>query len=156
MRRHWPAVVTLGQAAGYETGKGPKVDHGSYQLAGGSHLRRLLVGRGDFDREVAVGVHVALLKTNHQCVDPTWLAAMLNTPYCYAQSQKYTHGITNQDLGLTRMVKISMYLPPVEKQRQYANVLKCSKAMRERLKESRRVQEDLFNSVVQRAFRGEL
>ena len=38
------------------------------------------------------------------------------TPHCYRQSQKYTHGVGNQDLGLTRMVWITVPLPPFVEQ----------------------------------------
>jgi type I restriction enzyme S subunit len=70
----------------------------------------------DFDQDVAVWVHVALLKTNHALVEPMWLECMLNSAYCYRQSQELTHGIANRDLGLKRMVNIDMYLPPRELQ----------------------------------------
>ena len=58
----------------------------------------------------AVWVHVALLKPIVKKVHPIWIEAMLNSAYCYTQSQRYTHGIANRDLGLKRMVKIQMYL----------------------------------------------
>jgi type I restriction enzyme, S subunit len=35
---------------------------------------------------------------------------------CYEQSQTYTQGISNFDLGLTRMIKIVMPLPPLAEQ----------------------------------------
>ena len=60
----------------------------------------------DTDLDFAVWVHVALLKTNHDKVRSEWLVSMLNTQYCYEQSQRYTHGIANRDLGLKRMVNI--------------------------------------------------
>ncbi|SFM30054.1 restriction endonuclease subunit S [Nitrosomonas communis] len=49
-------------------------------------------------REFSVWVHVAVLKP-------------LNSPHCYRQAQKLTHGVGNQDLGLTRMVWITVPLP---------------------------------------------
>ena len=73
----------------------------------------------DTDTPFAVWVHVALLKTNFHKSDPMWLTAMLNFPYCYQQSQRYTRGIANRDLGLKRMVQIEMYCPPLTLQRQY-------------------------------------
>jgi len=41
----------------------------------------------------------------------------LNSPHCYDQSQRFTHGIGNKDLGLTRMVFITIPLPPLAEQR---------------------------------------
>ena len=62
-------------------------------------------------REFNVWVHVAVLKLM-KFVHPFYLQHALNSPHCYRQSQKYTHGVGNQDLGLTRMVWITVPLPP--------------------------------------------
>lgn len=104
----------------------------------------------------AVWVHVALLRPDASKIDASWLEAMLNSEYCYRQSQVLTHGIANRDLGLTRMVKIKMYLPPLERQRQFVS----RKRGVEKLKQSYRCSlaqlDSLFASLQHRAFRGEL
>lgn len=81
---------------------------------------------------------------------------MLNSAFCYAQSQRFTHGIANRDLGLTRMVKIKMILPPLDDQRTFLR-------RRDVIDRSRAVQsthltqlDTLFASLQHRAFRGEL
>lgn len=77
----------------------------------------------DLDFEFSVWVHVAILKvpTEHMC--SRFLAFALNSPHCYEQSQRLTHGIGNRDLGLTRMILISIPLPPLaEQQRIVAKV----------------------------------
>ena len=58
-----------------------------------------------YDKEFNVWVHVAVLKLTG-AVMPFFLQHALNSSFCYSQSQKYTHGVGNQDLGLTRMVNI--------------------------------------------------
>jgi type I restriction enzyme S subunit len=69
------------------------------------------------DVEFNVWVHVAVLKgTNY--INPFYLKNCLNSPHCYIQSQEMTRGISNQDLGLTRMVKITIPLPPLSEQNQ--------------------------------------
>jgi type I restriction enzyme S subunit len=65
----------------------------------------------------AIWVHIALLKTDHEKDTPSWLEAMLNSGYCHLQSQALTRGIANRDLGLTRMVNIAMYHPPMALQK---------------------------------------
>lgn len=107
-------------------------------------------------REFAVWVHVAVLKTNKSVADPLWLEAMLNTPYCYAQSQRLTHGIANRDLGLRRMIGIELLVPPLEHQRQFAA---CVERIQERRSASNRAltaTQELFSSLQSRAFRGDL
>ena len=62
-------------------------------------------------------VHVAVLKIKKSLSDPFFTAFALNSRGSYEQSQLYTRGATNQDLGLTRMAKILVALPPLEEQR---------------------------------------
>jgi type I restriction enzyme, S subunit len=68
-----------------------------------------------YDEEFNVWVHVAVLKLVHS-VEPFFVQHMLNSPLAYAQAQRFTHGVGNQDLGLTRMVHIRFPLPPLVEQ----------------------------------------
>lgn len=70
----------------------------------------------DLDFEFSVWVHVAVLKIAKEFLEPEYVALALNSPHCYAQSQEFTHGTSNRDLGLTRMIKITIPLPPLAEQ----------------------------------------
>ena len=59
-----------------------------------------------------IWVHIAVLKVNKNTIDPEFLATALNSPRCYEQSQLFTRGATNQDLGLGRMKGIELPVPP--------------------------------------------
>ncbi|HEY9134520.1 MAG TPA: restriction endonuclease subunit S [Pseudomonadales bacterium] len=77
-----------------------------------------------FDIEFNVWVHVAVLRlVNIKDITPFFIQHALNSLLCYAQSQKYTHGVGNQDLGLTRMIKICLALPPVEEQKEIVKLV---------------------------------
>ena len=110
----------------------------------------------DTDLDFAVWVHVALLKTNHDKVRSEWLVSMLNTQYCYEQSQRYTHGIANRDLGLKRMVNIEMYIPPLNEQDKFVNFK--NKLLKNNLlfESSYSSLEQLFKSLQNQAFNGTL
>jgi type I restriction enzyme S subunit len=69
-----------------------------------------------YSHEFSVWVHVAVLNLAGS-IDPFYLQHALNSPLCYSQAQRYTHGVGNQDLGLTRMVNIVLGLPPLAEQR---------------------------------------
>jgi type I restriction enzyme S subunit len=71
----------------------------------------------DLEVPFQVWVHVAVLKIRRELADPYFVAYALNSIGCYEQSQLLTRGATNNDLGLTRMVRIMLALPPVEEQR---------------------------------------
>lgn len=107
-------------------------------------------------RPFAIWVHVALLKPNPVKVNFAWLETMLNTAFCYGQSQVLTHGIANRDLGLTRMVHIKLYLPPLEKQQDFSKRLTLVDKLRQSHRTALVNLEDLFSSFQHRAFRGEL
>ena len=104
----------------------------------------------------AVWVHVALLKPVVKKVHPIWIEAMLNSAYCYTQSQRYTHGIANHDLGLKRMVKIQMYLPPLAEQRGFAAIVESIEQQKARQRAHLAELDTLFASLQSRAFRGDL
>lgn len=70
----------------------------------------------DLEFRFQVWVHVAVLKIVKSKVLPEFLAAALNSPRCYEQSQLLTRGATNQDLGLSRMKSIVLALPPLADQ----------------------------------------
>ncbi len=110
----------------------------------------------DFDEPFAVWVHVALLKTDKNKVEPKWLENMLNCAFCYQQSQRLTHGIANRDLGLKRMVGIEMFLPPLPLQKEFAQRVEAVEKLKATHRASLTELQALFASLQHRAFRGEL
>lgn len=86
----------------------PEIDDILYTKGGTTGVARVV----DLDFRFQVWVHVAVLKVNKQLILPEYLATVLNSSRCYEQSQLFTRGATNQDLGLGRMQNISFPLPP--------------------------------------------
>ncbi|NCC41530.1 MAG: restriction endonuclease [Gammaproteobacteria bacterium] len=70
----------------------------------------------DLEFEFSVWVHLAVLRIEKQRLLPRYVELALNSPHCYEQSQRYTQGTSNFDLGLTRMIKITIPLPPLAEQ----------------------------------------
>jgi type I restriction enzyme S subunit len=70
-----------------------------------------------YAREFSVWVHVAVLKLAEP-IEPFYVQHVLNSPFCYEQAQRFTHGVGNQDLGLTRMIRIILPLPPLAEQKE--------------------------------------
>ncbi|MGI2182632.1 restriction endonuclease subunit S [Shewanella oncorhynchi] len=110
----------------------------------------------NFNTEFAVWVHVALLRPITAKVDYIWLSDMLNMPDCYNQSQNLTRGATNKDLGLKRMVNIEMYCPPLAEQKKYSDFITNINEQLSALLIVSQQYEVLFNSLIQKAFNGEL
>ncbi|MEM9483143.1 MAG: restriction endonuclease subunit S [Cyanobacteria bacterium P01_F01_bin.116] len=112
-----------------------------------------------YDFEFNVWVHVAVLKLAGPTA-PFYVQHALNSPSCYAQSQRFTHGVGNQDLGLTRMVNIVLGLPPIDEQeiiiteidRKMSLLDELDKAIKKNLNRA----EKLRQSILQKAFEGKL
>jgi len=92
-----------------ELSKRCKPDYGDllYTKGGTTGVARVNTERREFN----VWVHVAVLKLCPN-VNPFYVQHALNSEHCYRQAQQYTHGVGNQDLGLTRMVWITIPIPP--------------------------------------------
>lgn len=110
----------------------------------------------DFDRDIAVWVHIAVLKLKTDQVVPVWLEHMLNSQFCYQQSQELTFGIVNRDLGLKRMPRIRIYLPPVSLQMEFAKLEARAERLQAVQRESSRQAEHLFQTLLHRAFATDL
>lgn len=107
-----------------------------------------------------IWVHVALLKIVPQVVTPYYLRDVLTAPFAYAQSQAQTHGVGNQDLGLTRMVHIALPLPPLAEQQEIVPRVRALFALADqletRLTQARAQMEKLTPALLAKAFRGDL
>lgn len=90
----------------------PKIGDVLYTKGGTTGIARVV----DLQERFQVWVHVAVLKLDKDLALPHFVAYALNSLGCYEQSQLYTRGATNQDLGLTRMIRILLALPPMEEQ----------------------------------------
>ena len=90
----------------------PEKDDIIYTKGGTTGIAKL----NDLDMEFSVWVHLAVLRIDKEWLLPRYLEMALNSPHCYEQSQQYTQGISNFDLGLTRMIKITVPLPPLAEQ----------------------------------------
>jgi type I restriction enzyme S subunit len=108
------------------------------------------------DQPFAVWVHVALLKPDPAKVSSVWLELMLNSAFCYRQSQVLTHGIANRDLGLKRMVRISIFLPPLSLQREFASRVTAVESLKAVDRTSLAKLDVLFASLQRQAFHGDL
>jgi type I restriction enzyme S subunit len=111
--------------------------------------------------DFSVWVHVAVLKlTSAKLVNPFYIQHALNSPRCYAQSQRYTHGVGNQDLGLTRMVKIVLPVPPIEEQgeivRRIDELLMLAAGLERQYGKAAASVDNLTPSMLTKAFRGDL
>ena len=108
------------------------------------------------DEPFAIWVHIALLKLKSHRVNACWLETMLNSNFCYRQSQDLTHGIANRDLGLKRMVGIVMFEPPLPLQQVFTTRIQAVEALKATHRIALAEIDALFASLQHRAFTGAL
>jgi type I restriction enzyme S subunit len=112
--------------------------------------------RVDVDYEFMQWVHVALLKFDKNIINPVFFEYMLNSAYCYHQSQILTKGIANRDLVLGEMKKIIILLPPLKIQNEFASRVSLNENMKKTQADIIINSQKLFDSLIQKAFIGEL
>ena len=126
-----------------------------YTKGGTTGIARVNTYNMDFN----VWVHIAVLKIT-ESLKPFYLQHALNSPDCYAQSQKYTHGVGNQDLGLTRMVKIILPLCCLSEQKEIIQIVDQMTleldTIEDEIKRSLNEADTLRQSILKRAFSGQL
>ena len=92
----------------------PEIGDVLYTKGGTTGIARVV----DLDYPFQVWVHVAVLKVRISLIVPDYLALALNSLRCYEQSQLFTRGATNQDLGLGRMKNIVLPVPSLAVQKE--------------------------------------
>ena len=122
-----------------------------YTKGGTTGIARL----NTYDIEFSVWVHVAVIKYV-DVLYPEYFQHVLNSPLCYQQSQKYTHGVGNQDLGLTRMINIIFPLCSLDEQKQIVAELEsrlseCD-SIEQTVNQSLQQTEALRQSILKQAF----
>ncbi|QGU00894.1 Type I restriction-modification system, specificity subunit S [Candidatus Syntrophocurvum alkaliphilum] len=110
----------------------------------------------DVDFDFLNWVHIAVLKYSNNLLNGRYLEFLLNTDYCYRQSQQYTRGVANRDLVLSQIKKIKILIPPLSLQNKFAQIVEETEKQREQMEKSLVEMENLFNSIMQKAFKGEL
>jgi len=112
------------------------------------------------DSDFSYWVHVALIKPITNGILSDYLRDALSSQFCYNQSQALTHGVGNQDLGLTRIIHIIIPLPPIEEQYAIAEKVEKLLGQAQRIEDKFNVLKESFDklpdSILSKAFKGKL
>ena len=110
----------------------------------------------DIDIEFSIFVSVALLKPDITLINPVFLKWMLNCGFVKHQALRRVKGIGVPDLHLVEIKDFDIWLPPVSEQQKFANLVQRVEKLKQKQRESEKELDNLFNSLMQKAFRGEL
>lgn len=88
--------------------------------------------------------------------NPTYLEYCINSLFVQRQLKQEITDTVRTFLSLTKLKNVEIPLPPLRDQEKFAQVVRKSEQLRTKQRRAERKSDDIFNSLVHRAFRGEL
>lgn len=110
----------------------------------------------DWDEEFSIFVSLALLRPSANVLLGGYLESFLKTPFALRQALNHTKTGTVSNLHLVEIRKVKLPVPSLEMQKQWLKRKSGIEKQRDKLIESFTQLDNLFNSLLQKAFRGQL
>jgi type I restriction enzyme S subunit len=110
----------------------------------------------DTDREFSIFVSIALLKLRRELANSVFLTGQLNTDWVQAQIREGTKGIAIRHLHLRDFRTLKIILPPLPLQNEFAQRVTEIRELEAAQAASRQRLDALFQSMLHRAFQGDL
>ena len=110
----------------------------------------------DWDQEFSIFVSLCLIKPNPKYLRGRYLYSFLQTPFALKQAIQKAKSATVTNLHLVEIKEIKLPVPSLAIQDEWIDFVDNFGCMRARLIESLNKSNDSFNSISQKAFRGEL
>jgi type I restriction enzyme S subunit len=110
----------------------------------------------DWDNDFSIFVSLALLSPKKEIILSDFLESFLRTPFALRQALSHTKTGTVSNLHLVEIRKVKLPVPDIHIQEQWILYKSEIHKMRNQLSGAFDESENLFNSLLQRAFRGEL
>jgi type I restriction enzyme S subunit len=107
-------------------------------------------------QELSVGQRIMLLRPNPSIVLSEFLVWMINSEYVYSQAATVARGATNPHVNVADAKKFRIIVPPIENQMRFASAAKVFESLRERQAQSTEEINELFNSLMNKAFRAQM
>ncbi len=107
-------------------------------------------------KEQVVLSSIAILKPDTKILNSLYLEYILKTEYILNQAISRKSGSAIRRIILAQLKQIEIPLPPLPLQQKFAKIVEQVEKMKENVKKTKQNSEELFNSLMQKAFRGEL
>ncbi len=89
--------------------------------------------------------------------EPAWFSALLNTHYFKKLfAQRCKKAVNQSNISPTLLKEFPMYQPPTIEQQKFSGLVEKIESLRGKQSDSEKELDNLFNSLMQRAFKGEL
>ncbi len=107
------------------------------------------------NRPVSLGLNQIMLRTNSK-INTVFLYNLLNTDYGKHEVSIRTQGAVTKSITKGAIKEIPIFLPPIELQNQFDEFVKQVDKLKFAIESSLKELENNFNSLMQKAFNGEL
>ena len=110
-------------------------------------------------KHVNVAVNKAdcvLFRVNPKLSNPYYISHLLNLEGFLFLATSFIHGQTRARISSGQIAKISIPVPPLQLQTQFAQIVEKTEALKTQYQQSLQELENLYGSLSQKAFRGEL
>lgn len=107
-------------------------------------------------RNVRINSGMVLLRSNSNKLLPKYLFYTIQMPLIQNQFKKMNSGTAQPQLPITNLKRVKIPLPPLPLQQKFAKIVEQVEKMKEEVKNTKQNSEELFNSLMQKAFKGEL
>ncbi len=100
--------------------------------------------------------NVALIKFKDSTISNVYIKFILDSPYFDQVTLKNNRGGTQKFIALGDIRNIPIPLPPLSSQKKFASIVEHAERLKEKQKQSKENLNLLFDSLMQKAFKGEL
>jgi len=106
--------------------------------------------------KIVLGKSACYFNVKTSLVDMTYLFCLIESPYFIRYASGLATGSTIKNVSLKTMRGFPVPMPPITLQNQFAERIQHIEAQKQQAQAALQKSEDLFNSLLQRAFKGEL
>ncbi len=108
------------------------------------------------DEQIMLGKSACYFNVIQENIDKIYLFNLIDSPYFIKYANSKSTGSTIQNVSLKTMRELPVILPPMTLQNQFAEQVQSIESQKILAQESLKKSECLFNSLLQKAFKGEL
>lgn len=110
-----------------------------------------------FEEEISLLSSLALIQTNRQLLNPDYLCFWLNYENMKAQLLSiWMSGAAIQRYTLKKIKSFEIMIPPIEIQERFSLIINANEKIKTVMNKEIKESENLFNSLLQKSFKGEL
>jgi len=103
-----------------------------------------------------IAPNMIIIRVNEKIINPIYLNFLLSSNFGRNKINAIASATGQPKFNKTQLKKMKIPLPPLPLQQKFAKIVEHVEGLKENVKKTKQNSEELFNSLIQKAFRGEL